>query len=736
MALTDGIEIPLGNLKTQLREAQKEVQVLADKFGLTSEQAIKAAKKAADLKDRIGDAKALTEAYNPDAKFKAVTASLAGIAGGFSAVQGVMGLFGAETKDVEKALLKVQSAMAITQGIDAITNSIDSFKTLGNMMNKIPIVQKAITAAQWLWNAAMSANPVGAVVVVITALIAGITALISWMIKSSEATKEQTKSVNEYAKALKKQKEQLQDSAIAFERDQKHRLAMAKATGQSAAAIRELERKLIDEKIAFAESSAQTAYNTLVKQKNALATLKAAGAEDELIKKQQENVDTAKGQLDNANADVKKAGNEKKDLLNRQQEEIAQQQTDANKAGLSKQKEHNDKVKEQQKAATEELTKINFELYKMGLDARGKELADLKDAYEKRKKILTDGHKSTIELDKLFKEQQDLINDKYNKEEAKKQADFQKEVEKTKTEIRIAGIKDENERASEQLKASYKQQMDDIDANENYSGEQKKELKKVLQQKEDDELEKLKVSNAEKAQQKLNDIEAKNTDIQLEYQKTIAKTNEEKRLAELAQVEEDYNRKLALAEKNGEDITYIELLKANKIAEINKNSAEYDKKIKQTKVQSDIDLAMQTLSVLGGIVDKNSVAGKGIAVAQAIINTYQAASKAFAQGGVLGPVLGAVTIAAGMLNVKKIISTKVPSAKGSGSVSDTGGVSAPSMSSAAPITPSQPQAQMTQLDQTSINALGNQAIKAYVVETDMTTSQQRIKAIQQRARFG
>ena len=736
MALTDGIEIPLGNLKQQLKEAQKEVQVLADKFGLTSEQAIKAAKKAAELKDRIGDAKALTEAYNPDAKFKAVTSSLAGIAGGFSAVQGVMGLFGAETKDVEKALLKVQSAMAITQGIDAVTNSIDSFKTLGNMMNKIPIVQKAITGAQWLWNAAMSANPVGAVVAVVTALIAGITALVMWLKKSSDTAKEQAKSVSDLNKELKKQKEHLSDSAIAFDRDQKHRLAMAKATGQSAAAIRELERKLIDEKIAFAESSAQAAYNTLVKQKNALATLKAAGAEDELIKKQQENVDTAKSQLDTANADVKKAGNEKKDLLNRQQEEIAQQQTDANKAGISKQKEYNDKVKEQQEAANEELKKIAFELEKNGLDARGKELLDLKDNYEKRKKILTDGHKSTAELDKLYKQQQDQINDKYNKEDAKKQADYQKELEKTKTDIRLAAITDENEKAKEQIKINYEQQFKDIEANENYSAEQKIELKKVLQQKEDDELNRLKVSNAEKTQQQLNDIETKNTDLKLEYQRTTAKTAEEKRLAEIAQVEEDYNRKIALAKKNGEDTVYLELLKTNKIADINKIAADNDKKIKQAKIASDIDLANQTLNVLAGIVDKNSAAGKGIAVAQAVINTYQAASKAFAQGGVLGPVLGAVTIAAGLLNVKKIISTKVPSAKGSGSIGDTGGVSAPSMSSAAPITPSAPQAQMTQLDQTSINALGNQAIKAYVVETDMTTSQQRIKAIQQRARFG
>jgi hypothetical protein len=94
-------------LRTQLKEAVANVALMADKFGATSKEAINAAKRAADLKDRIGDAKALTDAFNPDAKFKAVAASLTGVAGGFSALQGAMALFGNENKDVEKALLKV-----------------------------------------------------------------------------------------------------------------------------------------------------------------------------------------------------------------------------------------------------------------------------------------------------------------------------------------------------------------------------------------------------------------------------------------------------------------------------------------------------------------------------------------------------------------------------------------------------------------------------------------------------
>ena len=120
----------VGSLRSQLREAQADVAKLSDKFGATSAEAVKAAQKAAELKDRIGDAKSLTDAFNPDAKFKALTSSLAGVAGGFAAVQGGMALFGNQSKDLEATLLKVQSAMALSQGIQALGESMDSFKQL------------------------------------------------------------------------------------------------------------------------------------------------------------------------------------------------------------------------------------------------------------------------------------------------------------------------------------------------------------------------------------------------------------------------------------------------------------------------------------------------------------------------------------------------------------------------------------------------------------------------------
>jgi hypothetical protein len=156
----------VGSLKQQLREAQNEVNTLSEKFGATSKEAINAAKKAAQLKDAIGDAKALTDAFNPDQKFKALSSSLAGAAGGFAALQGAVGLFGNKAEAVEKTLLKVQSALALSQGLEAVGNSIDSFKVLGS------VVKDSVSKAFGTLRSAIISTGIGALVVGVGLLIA------------------------------------------------------------------------------------------------------------------------------------------------------------------------------------------------------------------------------------------------------------------------------------------------------------------------------------------------------------------------------------------------------------------------------------------------------------------------------------------------------------------------------------------------------------------------------------
>lgn len=149
----------VGSLRSQLKAAQAEVAAMSEKFGVTSKEAAEAAKKAAELKDRIGDAKALTDAFNPDAKFKALSASLSGVAGGFAAVQGAMGLFGTESKDLEKQLLKVQSALALSQGLQSLGEAKDSFIQLG------AVIKSQVVSAFSTLRGAIIATGIGALAV-------------------------------------------------------------------------------------------------------------------------------------------------------------------------------------------------------------------------------------------------------------------------------------------------------------------------------------------------------------------------------------------------------------------------------------------------------------------------------------------------------------------------------------------------------------------------------------------
>lgn len=87
--------------------------------------------------------------------------------------------------------------------------------------------------------------------------------------------------------------------------------------------------------------------------------------------------------------------------------------------------------------------------------------------------------------------------------------------------------------------------------------------------------------------------------------------------------------------------------------------AQREKAAANAKVALAGDVAGQLSTLLG----EESAAGKAAAVAQATINTYLGASKALAQGGILGVAQAAIVIAAGMKQVMSITKTKEPDTK-------------------------------------------------------------------------
>jgi len=125
------------SLKAQYKEAVIELQKVSAAYGETSDEAIRAAKAAAELKDQIGFTNDMVNSFNPDGKFNALSKSFGGVLDGFQAVEGGLGLIGVEGEAVQEAMLRVQSAMAFSQGVQGLMEAKDSFKQLGSVVKDV-----------------------------------------------------------------------------------------------------------------------------------------------------------------------------------------------------------------------------------------------------------------------------------------------------------------------------------------------------------------------------------------------------------------------------------------------------------------------------------------------------------------------------------------------------------------------------------------------------------------------
>lgn len=400
------IQSNLGSLKSQLREAQAEVAALADKFGATSNEAINAAKRAAELKDKIGDAKDLTDAFNPDAKMGAFTKSLGGVLDGLQGVQGAMGLFGVETEGVEKAMLKVQSAMALSQGYKGVMESIDSFKTLITQVRAFTVVQKISTALQWAWNAALEANPVVAIVTAIVALLVAGYKLISWLIETSEANETAAASIDKHNASLKKQNRDLENNQKNLEGANKFQYEYAKASGASAEQLRKLALKHAQEELALAKKNKELSRATYLREADILATLRANDASEEVIKKQMDLVKSSKESATKFNEIFVKENQDLLDLKRQQILEVKQEEADAKKQReqdeADRKKEQADKLKDQQENYKQQVADKKAalgELKKLEEDYRISQLSD----YDKEKEAIQKKYKEQYDNAKKFK---------------------------------------------------------------------------------------------------------------------------------------------------------------------------------------------------------------------------------------------------------------------------------------------------------------------------------------------
>lgn len=185
-----------------LKDVKSSLKAIKDAMlsvGEDSKEFTKLARSAENLKGKLDDVNDRIRAVDPDG-FAALTNFAGKAAGAVSLVSGAMALLGTESEDVQKALMKVQAAMALSQGLDSIKGMVKAYKDLAslikattiwqNIMNALEkqsialkaaqaqatvgqaVATEGATIAQKALNIAMKANPLGLIIIAITALVA------------------------------------------------------------------------------------------------------------------------------------------------------------------------------------------------------------------------------------------------------------------------------------------------------------------------------------------------------------------------------------------------------------------------------------------------------------------------------------------------------------------------------------------------------------------------------------
>lgn len=696
------IDEPVKSLKAQLREANNELQAAVDKFGVGSKEAAEAAKRVAQLKDTIGDAKTLTDAFNPDAKFKGLANAVQGAVGAVTALQGAQALFGEQSKEVQETLVKVQGALALSQGVNSVLEAKDSFKALGSQAAD---AFKAIKTG-------IGATGIGLLVIALGTIVAywdDITAAVSGV---SEEQKKLNKETESNLKA--------NEDKLASLENQDQQL---KAQGKSEKEILQLKVKQTDEAIKAAE----------INLENAKATKNAQ------VEASKRNRDILQGIITFITAPITallkgidligEAIGKNLNLANKFTGGIAELIFDpkevaaeGDKAIAEAEKRLNG-LKEKRAGLQNNITAIDKQ-------AADKRAADAKTAEEKAKAA----------AEKAAKEAADL---------AKRRAEFQIGTDKLIQQARLDNLKDGLFKQKALLDQAYdddiaallasldKKEIDQEEYNKRRLAlDAKYQQDSIALQKSADEK-----AAVDKFNKDLANLEQQINNNDLAYQTQKKALDDELLLLEAARAkgtltEQQYKDAV---KKNSEDRTRIYQIELN------------------TRKQQ-VAAFGKLLTDISDLVGKNTKAGKAAAVAGLVIQQAQtvaqvttdtiASTRAIVKkyagipGGQIPAAVeiglnvaqGAVAIAKAVQAVKKGISeikgaNESSNASGSADVGAGGGAAA-----AAPIAAQQ---ETTALPQEQINQLAsaNATVRAYVVESDVTGNQERITRLNRAARI-
>jgi len=688
------------SLKAQLREAQADVAAMSEKFGATSREAANAAKAAGLLKDQIEDAKMLTDSFNPDAKFKALSSSIGGVLNGFQAYEGAMGLIGVESEELQATLLKVQSAMALSQGIQGALEAKDSFVALGSVVKE---AFGKMTAA----SKAFMVTGIGLLIAGVGLLVANWESVSQALGAATDAQRLNSKVIAEATTAISKEVNAADALSNSLKDETLNRAEKVRLIKEFQADYPGLLRNVNLEKDSIKSINEQLGDNIKLLQLQAEAKALAAIREETYTKKSQLQLQLQTEAIENAGTATFNYGESAANGF------LGFSSGAENAANATK------KLGDFQNSSTKSLEKQI-----KSIDDSEKSLNKKIDALKKTGAAtgeLTDAEKKAEEAETKLAEER--------AEKRKSELEQLKQFIKDATKANLDGAKSEQQVELDNIELKYKEQIalakkygkDTTQLIEAQKNEQNLVNTKYIQleldaeQEKQDKLDALAISENEKRIQ----LE----DALFELERSLTETKLEKELMDLAIA---YDEKYALAADNAELIKLLDEQYVKDKAVINKDAADAEialSKLTTAQKIEAVEAVAATFAQLANLLGEQTAAGKAAAIAAATIETFLSAQKAYSAtvgipfvGPVLAPINAGIAIAAGIKNIKAITSVKTPNGGGGGgniptAPSGGGGVSAPNFNI---------------VGNSGINQLaelGGQPIQAYVVSGEVTSAQ-------------
>ena len=440
----------LGQLEQELsnaRDAIKEVEVGSDAFKELATKIQNASSEVKTLEKQM-------EGLEPQQKAEAFLKMGEGIAGGFAAAQGAMGLMGVESEDLEKIQVKVQSAIAIAQGVRMMSEAALMFTTakrvaaekLGLITSKIgtavaygqAVALGAWATVQGVLTGAIAASSVALKVLKLAIMATGIGALVLAIIAIGMAVYEWATATDETALAQANLNKELAKSNDEFIKNRDLQKQLSQANTQAEKDLVNLQNRLNEN-----TEKLKTNSDGLNTNAESLENLGDKSKEEQKIIKNNskilaKNSTTIQGNitaLDN--------------LIKKKQEEIAQAEEaeEADKEKEADRKQRSSDRRSRRKSEAAELLQLEQELSLMRIEddnkrEKAKIEQDRKNALEK------------VSNAKNSREQTLLINEKYDALELERIEKQQQKVKDSFTKLQedfegimadFQAIKDRNE---------------------------------------------------------------------------------------------------------------------------------------------------------------------------------------------------------------------------------------------------------------------------------------------------